>query len=165
MSRLSKDAIEAIVLKSLSRGTESLRSFAKSNNVGFSSLKRWTSNYREGKPLLAGKPHTGPKSTRKNVERFNHILATSGLDEVSLGAYCREHGLYSHQLTEWRESFMSNQQQQKITNHQAELKALKAEIKCLHQELRRKDSILAEATALLIMKKKADLLWGSNEDV
>jgi hypothetical protein len=60
---------------------------------------------------------------------------------------------------------MSNQHQKKISSNQSELNALKAENKRLHQELRRKDSVLAEAAALLIMKKKADLIWGESEDV
>jgi transposase-like protein len=165
MRRLSIEAKEAIVLKAQNRGTETLRSFAKSNNVGYSSLKHWARNYREGKPLLAKRPFVGSKHARISEERFNHLIATAELDEVSLGAYCREHGLYSHQLTEWRESFMSNQHQKKISSNQSELNALKAENKRLHQELRRKDSVLAEAAALLIMKKKADLIWGESEDV
>jgi hypothetical protein len=37
-------------------------------------------------------------------------------------------------------------------------------VKQLEKELRRKDKALAEAAALLILKKKADLLWGSEED-
>jgi uncharacterized small protein (DUF1192 family) len=48
--------------------------------------------------------------------------------------------------------------------HDTELKALKAEITRLQKELNRKDKALAETAALLILKKKADLLWGVPED-
>ena len=40
------------------------------------------------------------------------------------------------------------------------MKKLKIENTKLHQDLRRKEKALAEASALLIMKKKADLIWG-----
>jgi hypothetical protein len=46
-----------------------------------------------------------------------------------------------------------------------ELKALRAENKLLKQELRRKNSALAETAALLVLKKKANLIWGVEEDV
>ena len=47
----------------------------------------------------------------------------------------------------------------------AELKVLKEDNRRLQRELRRKEKALAEASTLLIMKKKADLIWGEDEDV
>ena len=38
------------------------------------------------------------------------------------------------------------------------------QIKDLEKELRRKEKALAEAAALLILKKKADLIWGTGEN-
>jgi len=46
----------------------------------------------------------------------------------------------------------------------AEFNEMKAKNKKLESELRRKDKALAEASALLILKKKADLIWGENAD-
>jgi hypothetical protein len=40
----------------------------------------------------------------------------------------------------------------------------KKKIKELEREVRRKDKALAEVTALLILKKKAELIWGVVED-
>ena len=36
--------------------------------------------------------------------------------------------------------------------------------KKLEQELRRKDKALAEAAALLVLRKKVQAIWGENED-
>jgi len=50
---------------------------------------------------------------------------------------------------------------------QQELKELiieKNKVKQLEKEIRRKDKALAEVSALLVLKKKADLIWGSEED-
>ena len=50
-------------------------------------------------------------------------------------------------------------------NEQAhEIKSLRAENNALKQDLCRKDKALAETAALLIIKKKAHLIWGNYED-
>jgi cytidylate kinase len=46
----------------------------------------------------------------------------------------------------------------------SELKALKEENKRLEKEIRRKDKALAEAAALLILKKKAAMIFGEREE-
>jgi hypothetical protein len=38
------------------------------------------------------------------------------------------------------------------------------QIKELQRELRRKEAALAEAAALLVLRKKADAIWGKEED-
>ncbi len=163
MSHLSVEAKEAIVLKAINRGSATIESIAQANNVGVSSLQKWLRRHREGKPLcVASKQGAVTAATRG--EQFTHVVATHSLDEVSLGKYCREHGLYSHQLTQWRENFMKTPQVNPQPKQQAEVKKLKAENKALQRELRRKEKALAEASALLIMKKKADLIWGESED-
>ena len=43
-------------------------------------------------------------------------------------------------------------------------KAAKKRIKQLERELRRKDAALAETAALLVLRKKAEALWGKDED-
>jgi len=51
-----------------------------------------------------------------------------------------------------------NEQQDK------ENKALKKQVKDLEKELQRKEKALAEAAALLILKKKLEALTGGHED-
>ena len=163
MAHLSLAAKEEIILKAINRGTTPLESIARNNNIGLSTLQRWIRRYRNN-DIITNK--TGlDKSIEFNPEqKFNHILATSKLDELSLGKYCREHGLYSHQVTKWREDFMKPKQEVNNAKRQSELRKLKAENNKLQLELRRKDKALAEASALLVMKKKADLIWGESEE-
>ena len=40
---------------------------------------------------------------------------------------------------------------------------LRARNKELERDLNRKDKALAETTALLVLKKKADLIWGTGD--
>ena len=58
---------------------------------------------------------------------------------------------------------MSDTHTQK-TAENAEVKALRLENKRLRSDLDRKDRALAEASALLILKKKAQAIWGDPED-
>jgi hypothetical protein len=48
--------------------------------------------------------------------------------------------------------------------NRSEWAADKKKIKELERDLSRKDKALAETTALLVLKKKADLIWGRGED-
>jgi hypothetical protein len=68
-----------------------------------------------------------------------------------VGAYCRKHGLYPHQLTQWEAYFMTKNIPSK-NSHQptAEVKALQAESKSLKHIIPRNDKVLAETVALLV---------------
>ena len=48
--------------------------------------------------------------------------------------------------------------------NRSEWGADKKKIKELERDISRKDRALAETTALLVLKKKADLIWGSGEN-
>lgn len=59
---------------------------------------------------------------------------------------------------------MTSKHQQKHPQQGAEIKALRAENKELKHLLLRKDRVLAETVALLVLKKKAAHIWGENEE-
>jgi hypothetical protein len=68
-------------------------------------------------------------------------------------------------LQQWKNEFMLQDKNQKKQEIQSELKALRAENKLLKQDLLRKNRALAETTALLVLKKKANLIFGELKDV
>ena len=80
------------------------------------------------------------------------------------GAYCRQHGLHPHQLTQWEADFMTTPIHPKKHASNAELKVLRTENKQLKQMIVRKDKVLAETVALLVLKKKAAQIWGESEE-
>ena len=53
---------------------------------------------------------------------------------------------------------------QQASQMQKDLREKEREIKQLSQDLRRKESALAETAALLVLRKKAQAIWGDNED-
>ena len=163
MKQLSVEAKEAIVKQALGNSSYSHAEIARMNNIGYSTLKKWLKAVGEGKPLKSSN-RTVRRQGFDYSSRFNHVFSTSNLDEEAIGIYCREQGIYSHQLSQWREELMANSGNKKNEHQLSELRKAKSEIKSLKKELRRKEKALAEASALLILKKKADLIWGDQED-
>lgn len=153
MQKISTKAKQAIVEKVLAKDGRTLSEIAKAHNIGRSTLSKWLKHYRHHGTI---EKQGAIKSIQdcSISDRFHHLMATASLDEAELGAYCREQGIYSFQLTMWKEAFMTQKDTEKKSSNFAELKALRDENKQLKHELRRKDSALAEATALLILKKK-----------
>ena len=93
------------------------------------------------------------------ADKFTVVLETAGLNVTELSAYCRQKGLYPEQVDRWRQASQDANEKPVLTmKEQKELEKLRAqdqrEIKLLKQELRRKDKALAEAAALLTLRKK-----------
>jgi len=164
MRLISQATKETIVKKALNRGNTSLHDIAKENNVSYPSITKWIRQYKNNE--LKTTTTVFSNSVNSKSAQLEHIIATASLDDKVLGVYCRERGLYAHQIEKWKADLMkqdnSSQGNQVLLT---EMKALRSEIKSLKQDIRRKDRALAEAAALLILKKKAEALWGDQEDV
>ena len=94
-----------------------------------------------------------------------------GKTEQEQSAYCRTQGIYSNYIESWKQQMLESLGAVRITSSSSSTKESKAatqqmqdEMKQLKRDLNRKDKALAELTALLILKKKADYLWGDSED-
>jgi transposase len=93
-------------------------------------------------------------------------METAQLSEVELAEYCRNKGLFVEQVTAWKDACMqaNGGVAQQATRLQQELRQKDKELKKLEKELRRKEAALAETAALLVLRKKADAIWGDGED-
>ena len=158
---LSSEAKEIIVKKVLS-GEQTMRKAAASNNVALSTLYEWVKRFKSQNPL--NQPVSNSSKPPTTAERFKHLQATFGQEDVIVGAYCRQHGLYPHQLTQWEKEFMTKDVSDKDKKSMDEMRALRAENKSLKKLILRKDKALAETVALLVLKKKAAQLWEDNEE-
>lgn len=165
MTTISEAGKQAIVKKALTRNGQTLHEIAESNNIGYSTLHRWIKTFSsEGKIIANHVKKISVNAPITPVERFRHLQATQGQESAKVGAYCREHGLYPHQLSQWEAEFMTTAIKPNKKQDQAELKGLRAEIKGLKQIIARKDKVLAETVALLVLKKKAAQIWGEPEE-
>ena len=92
--------------------------------------------------------------------KLKAVVDTSSLVDTELGNYLRHEGLYSNQVVDWRAEI--------IEYFATKPKFVKDErdeqIRVLEREILRKDKALAEASALLILQKKVDLIWGSKDE-
>ena len=90
-------------------------------------------------------------------EQLLALQETHSLSGDALAAWCREHGVFAHNLTSWKTAFCT---ESKAAPGNREFKVLKDENDQLKRELMRKEKALAEAAALLILQKKFRALWG-----
>jgi len=160
MTHITLEPKQSIIEKAINRGQKTLNQVAKENNIGYSTLTGWLKLARQNAGFAPGRRGRPPKGQVQSPP-LQHLLATKGLDEKAVGVYCREQGIYSFQLEEWKNKLMKhNGNEKQATIDRNELRALKEENKRLKRDLDRKNKALAETSALLVLKKKADLIWG-----
>lgn len=146
---------------------ERLEDIAQQFNIGYSTLTRWMSAARQNK-LVADPGDMLAREKRPRdwttAEKFQAIVDTAAFSEQERGRYCREKGLFQHQIEQWKQALMSQASPSKTDKLVAENRTLKQANKQLHRDLQRKEKALAVAAALLILKKKAQALFDSDED-
>ena len=159
----SGEVREAVVRKALS-GKMTQDEIAEAHGVSRSSVQQWTRMARaNGGAGLANKDRRPREWSAQ--ERFEAVVETHALEEQELGVWCRRHGLHSHELEQWRRDAVSGSAGGQSSGSEAgESKRLQRENAQLRKELNRKDKALAETTALLVLQKKARILWGEDED-
>ena len=157
---INKNLKESLVRKVLENPEKSISEIAREAHISKSTLYGWVKRAKESTKYSASVVHSTLRAASWTREqRFQTLMDTATLSGEVLNQYCREKGLY----IQWRHDFMNScdEQQKRQTK---ELKQLREQNKALQRELRRKEKALAETTALLVLKKKADLIWGGNED-
>ena len=84
------------------------------------------------------------------------------MNAADLGEYCRRRGVCPEQLRVWREACeRANDWERAATSRiTRETKDDRKRIKELERDLARKEKALAEAAALMILRKKAEAIWG-----
>lgn len=155
----SKEFKDAIVSKIVSRGNQTIEEVCEREGVGKATAANW----------LRARANVAPMTKQKTSKKWSAqaklkaINETHAMSEEELGAYLRREGLHSHELNEWREEVIKG-----LAPAPRKTPGKKDErdekIKSLERELRRKDKALAEASALLILQKKIDLIWGSKDE-
>lgn len=143
---------------------ETLAQCAGRHGIGYSTLTNWMAQARQGK-LTVTDTVVQEKRPRdwSAAEKLQAVIESAALTEEDLGRYCRQNGLFASQLTQWKQDMMRNPSEQ-APALKAENRALKEELKQVKRELARKEKALAEAAALLILKKKAQAMFGSDAD-
>lgn len=159
-----KERKEAILKKMLPPHNKSIPVIAKEEHISEATLYNWRKAARaEGRLMPDG--DSTPQGWGA-AEKFAAVVESAPLNEAELSAYCRERGLYPEQVKEWRVACeQANDWDQARNKHLKDTrKADEKRIKELERELQRKEKALAETAALLVLRKKAQAIWGDVED-
>jgi len=171
-SRFTQSFKIQAVEKVLNRSDDTtLLEVAKMLGVGHSTLSRWIVKSRNNElddvtnPLKRTDMMKERRPQDWNLEdRFNMVLECNSLDEEALSHSCRERGIYPHHLKQWKLDFIHGSVADSSAKQTSKMKVLKTENKNLKKELNRKDRALAETAALLVLQKKVNAIWGTEED-
>jgi transposase-like protein len=155
MKQTHSDAFrEQALRKVFARGDRPVRAVADELGVNMGTLKQWMKTTRR-QDRLSGVDPTGAQTAAGRLEL---LMASAGLDPERLQAWCRERGVYAHQLTTWKDQFVGGLSVDALKPLRQERDALKLERDGLARQLVRKDAALAEAAALLVLSKKFQAL-------
>lgn len=164
MARYTQEFKNKIIQRMMPPQNESAEAISRETGIPEGTLYSWKKTARsKGFAMPAGEQESERWSAQ---DKFLIVVETVGLSEVELAEYCRSKGLFVEQVQSWRDACMqaNGGVAQQMTRLQKELRSKEKENKKLEQELRRKEAALAETAALLVLRKKANAIWGDNED-
>ena len=162
MVRQSEGFKRAAVQKFHSRGSRTVLAVAREIGVSDALLYSWARQYATSSGMKKADRRPQDWNT---AEKFKAVMEFDQLPEAVQGEFLRCEGLHSDHIEGWKKSMQAGLESgASAPVSRAELSELKAENKELKRDLHRKNGALAETTALLVLKKKADLLWGTGEN-
>jgi transposase len=95
------------------------------------------------------------------------VLEAAAVPVDELGEFLRRKGIHEAQLSEWRAQVTASAIAglQGPSRHDRKAASVEARrVRDLERELARKEKALAEAAALLVLKKKVQAIWGDEDD-
>lgn len=153
---------KAAVQKYLSRGNRSGADVAGELGISTRSLNYWSQRYGTNSGMK--KPERRPQDWSAE-EKFKAVIEFERLGPDGQGEFLRKQGLHSDHITAWKKSMQAGLESGGgRPASRSERAEARRRIKELERELNRKDKALAETAALLVLKKKADLIWGTGEN-
>ena len=158
---------EQALIKVRDRGTRSVLEVANDLHMSVGTLRKWVSKSNQAKGEVSEStvqlPDDLPAQSWGAAQRLQALLETHAIIPTQLHAWCREKGLFEHQLKAWRDAFCNVTAASESRESKTALRELQAKHEGLQRELRRKEKALAEAAALLVLQKKFQALLGDED--
>ena len=164
MSRYSPERKEAVLNKLLPPLNMTVAEVSQQEGIAFQTLYNWIKQIRsEGKPV-PGKTKTSEQWSSES--KLAVVIETAILSEAELSQYCREKGLYPEQVKAWKQDCLDgvSKAPAKKKEDVKQAKKDKKRVRQLEKELNRKDKALAEAAALLVLRKKLSAFYEDGEE-
>jgi transposase-like protein len=162
MKMFTEEFKKTAVQKFLSRGSRSVKEICRELGVADCSIYQWTKQY--GRSRGMDNTQRRPQDWSA-AEKLKAVIEFEKLAPEQQGEFLRREGLHSDHIEAWKKSMEAGLDPVEGTKAaRSERAQLRAEIKALERDLHKKDKALAEVTAFLVLKKKADLIWGTGEN-
>ena len=160
----SMERKQAVLNKMLPPNNMALRQLSREEGISEATLHKWRTAAR-GKGRLLPDADTGPQGWSSR-DKFAAVVETAAMNTADLAEYCRQRGVFPEQISAWRTACeqANDRDQANSARMNRATRDEKKRNKMLERELARKEKALAEAAALLILRKKADAIWGGDED-
>lgn len=162
MPHYSEEIKKTMVAKLCAPGAPSAFQLGKKTGISQTALSRWVRELGEGTNVKNRRPEDWSPE-----ERLNAVFSALKLSDQELGEFLRKNGLHSSTIEDWKKEALcdaSNKKKVGRPRKDPELVASEAEIKLLKRDLNRKDRALAEQSAIIILQKKVQGLWATDED-
>jgi transposase len=154
---------EHIVSRALEPGGPTVAYLCRETGVDRKTISRWVDQAGSVDGMARRKTRRQLPNDRPPTEKLRLVTEASGLSDEELGAFLRKNGIHRVQLEQWRQEAISGlgePYRKPSSKHTPEAKKIRE----LKRELERKDKALAETAALLVLKKKAQAIWGEEDD-
>lgn len=162
--KYSQEFKNSIVRRMMPPENATVSDLSEETGITEVTLYKWR---REARIHGQATPGDGRESEQwSSADKFLIVMETYAMNEADLSEYCRKKGLYREQIKAWRESCLHANDHQAAESKElrAELREEKKRSKSLEKDLQRKEKALAEAAALLVLRKKAHAIWGEPEE-
>jgi transposase len=161
---------QAVVKKVLTRGNRKVSDVAQETGVGLSTIYVWMRKYAKNGVMNDTNPDNQEFPINKHTPqgRQQIIKELYSLPESERGGFIRSQGLYLSEVENWIGNPLSLFDGEVVSKKEylEEKRAHDQEKKAhylTHKELQRKEKALAETAALLVLEKKIQKLFGSQE--
>lgn len=157
-----KELKQKVLSRMMAPGNEAVSALAREFNVTEATLYAWRRSALEAGVCAPGDGRNAEQWG--GPAKFAVVLETAALAEAEFGEYCRARGLFPEQVRAWRRACESAFGPPEGGPKADSAKADRQRIRELERDLGRKDRALAEAAALLILRKKAAAIWGEKDE-
>lgn len=156
MARYGQEFKDKALARLLPPESADLREVAREIGVSVTTLERWREQSRS----------SGARERRWTAAaRLEAVIATAAMTEQQRSAWCRGNGVYPADLAEWKAAALQSQDEpMEPARTPAQARADRHRIRELERELKRKEKALAEAAALLVLRKKLAAIFHEGGD-
>jgi transposase-like protein len=164
MAKYSEERKQAVIAKMMPPENRSIPDLARETGITSATLYNWRS---QAKARGAAVPGDGKNPEAWSPEnKLAVVIETAALNEAELAEYCRRKGLFVEQIEAWKAACLRGARDadglESASREQA--KRYRKRVRELERDLRQKEKALAETAALLVLRKKANAIWGKDED-